>query len=153
MGALHASNPNVGADVAALGFAALAGVMERARIEHLTRNQHVLFRLGEMIAYSECAGSLSRRAARAAEGQLPPKADTRFEATGLAALARIFARESALKAGREGLRWIVGTQSTTHKDIVLFEQSLGLRNIDAAQEGLVADMDFVADVLYGRNKI
>jgi alkylation response protein AidB-like acyl-CoA dehydrogenase len=153
MEALHASNPNVGADVAALGFAALAGVMERARIERLTRSQHILFRLGELIAYSECAGSLSRRAARAAEGHLPPKADTRFEATALAAMARIFARESALKAGRDGLRWIVGTPLNTNKDIGQIEQSLGLRSIDAAQEGLVADMDFVADVLYERDAI
>ena len=153
MEALHASNPNVGADVAALGFAALAGVLEHARMERLTRSQHVLFRLGELIAYSECAGSLSRRAARAAEGQLPPKGDTRFEATALAALARIFARESALKAGRDGLRWIVGTPMNTNKEIGQIEQSLGLRSIDAAQEGLVADMDFVADVLYGRDTI
>ena len=69
-------------------------------MERLTRNQHVLFRLGELIAYSECAGSLSRRAAGRAGGELNPKADTRFGAPALAALARIFAREAALKVAR-----------------------------------------------------
>ena len=150
MKVLHTSNPTVGADVAALGFAALAEVIEHARSERLTRSQHVLFRLGELIAFSECAGSLSRRAARAAEGRLPSKADTRFGPAALAALARIFAREAALKTARDGMRWIVGTSEHTEKDIALFEQSLGLRSIDAAQQGLMADMDFVADVLYER---
>jgi len=37
--------------------------MEKARIARLTRYQHILLRLGELIAYAECAGSLSRRAA------------------------------------------------------------------------------------------
>src|SRR5579885_467307 len=62
---LHASHSDVGADVAALNLHALAEVMEKARVARLTRHQHVLFRLGELIAYSECSASLSRRAALA----------------------------------------------------------------------------------------
>jgi hypothetical protein len=31
-----------------------------------------------------------------------------------------------------------------------FETSLGLRAIHRAQSGLIADLDFIADVLYGR---
>jgi len=57
---------------------AAAVVLERARIGRLTRNQHVLFRLGELCAVAEAAASLARRAARAAEGALGPKADRRF---------------------------------------------------------------------------
>src|SRR5208282_4559826 len=59
--ALNAKQPNVGADVAALALHALAEVMEKARVARLTRFQHILLRLGELIAYAECAGSLSRR--------------------------------------------------------------------------------------------
>ena len=44
-----------------------------------TRNQHVLLRLGELVAYAECAGALARRAQAAAAGALPDKADKRFE--------------------------------------------------------------------------
>ena len=43
-----------------------------------------------------------------AEGRLNEKANQRFDATALAAIARIFAREAALKVAQEGLRWIVG---------------------------------------------
>jgi alkylation response protein AidB-like acyl-CoA dehydrogenase len=150
MDTVHASHPEVGADVAALGFRSLAEVLERARIERLTRNQHILFRLGELVAYCECAGSLSRRAARSADGELHPKAETRFGTPALAALARIFAREAALRIAQDGLRWIVGTAGPAGRDLAAIEQALGLSAIHGAQQGLLIDMDFVADVLYGR---
>ena len=100
---LDAQHPNVGANVAALALHALAEVMEKARVGRLTRYQHILLRLGELIAYAECAGSLSRRAALMAEGRLNEKANQRFDATALAAIARVFVREAALKVAEEGL--------------------------------------------------
>src|SRR5437660_2879066 len=105
---LHARRPEVGAATAALALHALADVMEKARIGRLTRFQHVLLRLGELIAYAECAGCLARRAVRAAEGKLHEKANQRFDANALAAISRIFAREAPLKVGEEGVRWING---------------------------------------------
>jgi len=148
--ALHASHSNVGANVAALAMHALAEVMEKARVGRLTRYQHILLRLGEWIAYAECAGSLARRAALMAEGKLNEKANQRFDAVALAALSRIFAREAALKVAEEGLRWIVGAGGVSDADMAAFETSLGMPAIHRAQAGLLADMDFAADVLYGR---
>jgi len=98
--ALHAAHPNVGANVAALALHALAEVMEKARVGKLTRFQHVLLRLGECIAYAECAATLARRAALLAEGRLNEKANDRFEPPAMAAISRIFAREAALKVPR-----------------------------------------------------
>ncbi len=69
--ALHRTDAAVGADVAALAHHALAEVMESCRVARLTRNQHVLLRLGELVAWTECAAALARRAARAAAGALP----------------------------------------------------------------------------------
>src|SRR5271169_426218 len=68
--ALHARHPSVGAGCTALAMHALAEVMEKGRLARLTRHQHILLRLGELIAYAECSGSLSRRAALMAEGRL-----------------------------------------------------------------------------------
>jgi len=147
---LHAKHPNVGADIAALALHALAEVMEKARVAHLTRHQHILLRLGEWIAYAECAGCLARRAARLAEGRLHEKANLRFDATALAALSRTFAREAALKVAEEGLRWIRGAGGVSDRDIAAFETSLGLPAIHRAQAGLLPDMDYIADVLYDR---
>jgi alkylation response protein AidB-like acyl-CoA dehydrogenase len=147
---LHARNQKVGADVAALSLHALAEVLEKARVARLTRYQHILLRLGELIAFAECAGSLSRRAARAAEGKLNEKANARFDATALAAMSRLFAREAALKVAEEGLHWVVGAGGVSDAEMAAFEESLKLPAVHRAQAGLVADMDYVGDVLFNR---
>ncbi|HXR09499.1 MAG TPA: acyl-CoA dehydrogenase family protein, partial [Candidatus Acidoferrales bacterium] len=148
--ALHGQHPDVGANIAALALHALAEVMEKARIAHLTRHQHILLRLGELIAYAESAACLARRAARMAEGKLNEKANGRFDAKALAALSRIFAREAALKVGEEGLRWVSGAGGVDDADMPAFETSLGLPAIHRDQTGLISDMDFIADVIYDR---
>jgi alkylation response protein AidB-like acyl-CoA dehydrogenase len=148
--ALHARHPEAGADIAALANHALAEIAEKARIARLTRHQHILLRLGEWIAYAESAGGLARRAARAAENKLNEKANRRFDATALAALSRIFAREAAIKAAVEGLRWVTGAGGANDAQMSGFETTLGLPAIHRAQAGLLADMDTVADVLYSR---
>ncbi len=148
--ALHARHPEAGADIVALALDALAEVMEKARLGRLTRYQHVLLRLGELIAHAECAASLCRRAARLAEGRLHEKAHRRFNAKALAALSRIFARETASKVAEEGLRLVVGAGGVSDTDMPAFEASLGLPAIHRAQAGLISDMDYTADVLYGR---
>jgi alkylation response protein AidB-like acyl-CoA dehydrogenase len=145
--ALHARQPGVGAGTAALAAQALAAVLESCRVARLTRNQHVLFRLGELITHAECAGSLARRAAARAEGTLPDKADRRFDAPALAAMSRVFAREAALKVAEEGLRWVAGSAGS---DPAALLAALPMDDVRAAQTGLLDDMDTVADVLYER---
>ena len=147
---LHVQCPNVGADIAALALHGLAEVMEKARVGRLTRYQHVLLRLGELIAYAECAGSLARRVARLAEGKLNEKATRRFDASALAAVSRVFAREAALKVAEEGLRLIVGAGGVSEADIAAFEASMRVTAIHRMQAGLLADMDYTADALYNR---
>ena len=147
---LHAQCPTVGADVAALAAHALGEVMEKARIGRLTRYQHILLRLGELIAYAECAGSLARRAARLTDGKLTEKANRRFDASALAALSRVFAREAALKVAEEGLRLVIGAGAVSDGEAAAFEASMQLPAIHRAQAGFIADMDFIADVLYNR---
>jgi acyl-CoA dehydrogenase len=147
---LHRQCPNVGADVAALAAHALAEVMEKARIGRLTRYQHILLRLGELIAYTECAGSLARRAARLNDGKLSEKANRRFDVSAMAALSRVFAREAALKVAEEGLRLAIGAGGVSDGEAAAFEASMQLPAIHRAQAGLIADMDYLADVLYNR---
>lgn len=147
---LHARRPDVGANYAAFALHALAEVMERSRVAHLTRHQHILLRLGELIAFAECAGCLARRAARSAEGKLHEKANVRFDTAALSILSRIFAREAALKVGQDGLRWIAGAGGVNEAEIPALEMNLALPAIHRAQLGLIADMDLFADVLYDR---
>ena len=142
--------PQVGAATAALGLHALAELFERARVGRLTRHQHVLLRLGELAAWGECAGSLCRRAARAAEKRLGEKAGRRFDAAALTVLARLFAREAALKVASEGRRWLVGAGGIDAAGADALAAALRLPESVKAQLGLIEDMDRAADCLYDR---
>ena len=62
-------------------------------------------------------------------------------------MGRVFAREAVHKVGYDGLRWVISAGSGT--DTTPFEPARPGR-VNAAQAGLVADMDRVADALYGR---
>jgi alkylation response protein AidB-like acyl-CoA dehydrogenase len=148
--AAAALGPAVGGDVVALACGALAALLETCRIGRLTRNQHVLLRLGELIAYAESAASLARRATAAAKGELPEKADRRFDATALATISRIFAREAAQKVAEDGLRWVAGALPAGDPAIAALADALNLGSVRSAQAGLLADMDHLADVLYAR---
>ncbi|HEU5158429.1 MAG TPA: acyl-CoA dehydrogenase family protein [Streptosporangiaceae bacterium] len=142
-------SPEVGADTAALALECLASVLDACRAGRLTRSQHVLLRLGELIAHAEGAAGLARRAAEAAMDALPEKADRRFDAATLAAISRVYARDAAMKVAEEGLRWVCGALPSGAAELA---DSLPLAAVRAAQAGLVADMDLVADALYGRGR-
>ncbi len=132
--ARHAQSPNVGAGLAALALRSLAALLERARLDRLTRNQHVLFRLGELIAYVETAALFADRAAAA-----PSKAGG-LEPSTLEAMARVHAREAALKVATDGLRWAVGAGQSDPG----LARALDLDAAVAGQAGLVEDMDRIA---------
>src|SRR6516164_2771679 len=148
---LDARHPDVGAGTAAVACEALAGVLEACRAGRLTRNQHVLLRLGELIATAEGAGCFAYRAAAALDGELPEKADRRFDGIALAAMSRVFARDAAQKVAGDGLRWVAGAGGVQAAGGTPLRDSLQIDAACAAQQGLIADMDRVADVLYGRS--
>ena len=142
--ALERLGPEAGADVAALAHHALAELFEACRTARLTRHQHVLLRLGQLAAVTEGAAALCRRALRA---DRPDNASHRFDQAALVPMARVNAREAALTVAVEGLRWVAGADGG---DAAALASRVGLPAIQAAQSGLIADMDAVADVLYGR---
>ena len=131
---LDAVEAGAGAPTAALALRSLAAVLERCRLDRLTRNQHVLFRLGELVALAETAAVFSERAGRQPTTAIPLERDT------LQALARIQAREAALRVATDGLRWAQGA-GQTDADLA---RSVGLEAAMRSQSGLVEDMDRVA---------
>lgn len=134
--AAHAKHADTGAGTAALGVRALAAILERSRIERLTRNQHILFRLGELIAWAETAAIYSERVAQAPTTAINLSAETEK------AMARIYARDAALKVATDGLRIVAGSIGAAAAAGVA--NQLGLPAIYASQAGLLEDMDAVA---------
>ena len=147
--ALHAEHPDIGADSAALAHHALAALLERCRVEKLTRHQHILFRLGALIAQAEGAAAFARRAQRAATKQLHPKAVRSLRAKPLATASRVFARGAALTIATEAVRLVAGSDGGDLDD---FERDLDLPAIHRCQGGLLADMQAVADALYAHKR-
>jgi alkylation response protein AidB-like acyl-CoA dehydrogenase len=135
--ARHAQSPNVGAGWAAVAMRSLAALLERSRLDRLTRNQHLLFRLGELVCCAETAANFAERAA------CKPTNASGLEPSTLAAMSRIHAREAILRIATEGLRWAVGAGQS---DPAL-ARALNLDAAIAAQAGLVEDMDRVASDL------
>jgi alkylation response protein AidB-like acyl-CoA dehydrogenase len=135
--AVHARQPQNGANYAALALRALAVILERCRLDRLTRHQHILFRLGELIANAEAAAIFAERVVdhptEAIELDIPTRQ----------ALSRIYSRQAALKVACDGLRWTIGAGQTDPN----LAESLNLPAIYQAQDGLIADMDFAATQL------
>ncbi len=146
---LHAENADVGADAAALAHHALAELLETCRVGRLTRHQHVLMRLGALIAQVEGSAALARRAQRAAAKDLHPKAERRLRPGALATASRVNARSTALAVACEAVRLVVGSDGGDVGDL---EQRLDLVSIHRAQGGLLVDLEAVADAIYGRRR-
>ena len=134
--ALHGRYPTVGADHAALAHHALGELLERCRVEKLTRHQHILLRLGALVAQVEGAAALARRAQRAADKQLNPKGSKRLKPAALAAASRVYARDAALSIATEAVRLVGGADGQLGE----LEQRLGLASIHHAQGGRLADL-------------
>jgi alkylation response protein AidB-like acyl-CoA dehydrogenase len=128
---LHRQQPENGAESAAAAMRTLAALLERCRLDRLTRHQHILFRLGELIAHAEAAAIFAERVCDKATIAIPLDVTTRR------ALARIYAREAALKVA-DGVRWVIGAGSA---DNSLLEQ---LPPLYKGYAGQITDMDFAA---------
>ncbi len=147
--ALHARHPNVGADTAALAARSMNVVLEACRIGRLTRNQHILFRIGELMAWTELAIVFAQRAAAMLEGNPWTKTPNRFDGNATAAQARVFAREAAQKVVSDGTRWVSGAVGAGDPALG-YLANLPTAAVQAAQAGWLDDMNYIGDVIYGR---
>ena len=127
-------SPNTGLPAAVLALRALGALLERCRLDRLTRNQHLLFRLGELIAYAETAAIFSERVAT------HPTRAIALEQPTLEAMARVHARDAVHKVVCDGLRWALGA-GQADPDLA---RSLQFEAATKAQAGLIEDMDQIA---------
>ena len=134
---LHAERRDVGAADAAMTLRTLAAILERCRLDKLTRHQHVLFRLGDLVAQAEGAAVFAQRAAAAPTTAIPLPPATE------AAMSRVFAREAVARVAFEGARWAMAAGQSDPG----FVASLDWNRVLAGQKGGVEDMDLVAGSL------
>lgn len=130
------SQPETGAGIAAVVLRALAALLERARLDKLTRHQHILFRLGEYIAFAESAAVFAERVCD------KPTEAIALDVPARMTLSRIFAREAAAKM-LDAMGWLIGAGQTDPN----LAGALNVGALYAAQNGRIADMDRAAAAL------
>lgn len=129
----HARQAQTGADVAALALNALAVLLDQARTDRLTRQQHLQFRLGELIAIGEVAATYCARVI-----DQPTEANALGSET-QQAMARLYAREAAFKIATEGLRWLNAAEQSNPR----LADDLHLSDIYAAQQCALSEMNAI----------
>jgi alkylation response protein AidB-like acyl-CoA dehydrogenase len=133
----------VGADVAALAVKAVLETTERCRVGRLTRHQHVLFQLGELMTRAEIAANFAHYAA----GRGATKYQPFFAPSEVKAMSRISAKEAALDVLGGAVRLVRGMDAVDDASMAEFERALGSAAIHASAKGLMADLDRVAKAL------
>ena len=131
---------------AALALECLAEVLEACRVGRLTRNQHVLLRLGELSPTPSAQARWPAVPRAAAAGALPDKADTRFDA-GRARRGQPGLRPGGGAQGRRGGLAVGGRRRARAQT---WPPPCRWSGCGRAQAGLLADMNLVANALYRR---
>lgn len=147
MDELETKSPDCGARMTARATEALAEIMEVCRLARLTRNQHVLFCLGLLIANVEVAATFSRKVAKG-------DPDTsRLPVSALAAMSRLWSRRVAQQVASDGLALIAGCSPSgngalTGESLRSFEKDIKLHDIHDGMAGMLGDLGEVTRALY-----
>ncbi|MCG6911544.1 MAG: acyl-CoA dehydrogenase family protein [Deltaproteobacteria bacterium] len=134
----------------AVGGAALAACAQAlnqlvavAHDNRLTRSQHVMFQLADLMAHVEIGASFARKAARLAAGG-------EGEAEKLSAMSRVFAADVSRLTAAAIPAILQGTGLYDGERMDAFLDEVNFRQILQGQKGVVDDMDKVADILFER---
>ena len=131
--ALDRTPEDCGGPLVAGAMRLVSEVVLSARKSKLTKSQHVMSLLADMMTWAEVAGSLCRKAA-AYSG------DQDRSPSFMKAAARLFARDAALKVYVNGLRIAQGCG----KDLEEITKKLSGMAPDGFVGGTLADMDLIA---------
>jgi alkylation response protein AidB-like acyl-CoA dehydrogenase len=136
---LHRKKGDIGAHVMSLALNGLNVIMERCREQKLTRNQHVSFKLGEFSADVEVSMNFVLDVMEGLNEETFP-----YDRETQKAMARVRARDCALKIANQGMSLVMGSGSG---DPESFYRELEMTRILNAQKGRLSDMDLIASKL------
>ncbi len=143
MESLHADMDDAGCDTYAVMARAAGKTIDLVHENKLTRQQMVMFLLADIITRVEIGIGLARKAK-----ELSDQNDPQAEKTRIA--SRIFASESAMVVFENILKIVQGTGSIDGKTASAFLDQISLASLLGSADGIVADMDRFADMVYGR---
>jgi len=134
---------DIGCRFYGLSAKALNETVMRVHESRLTKQQHVMFALADMMAHVEVGASMARRALKLSEIGDP-------EAEKIRAMSRIFAREVSRLVSRNALEIMMGTGVIDPSDISDFMNAISYHELIHSNQNVIHDMDTVAAVLFAR---
>jgi len=137
--ALH----NAGCLFYSLAAGALNRTIDVVQENKLTKKQHVMFLLADMMTVVEVGAALARKAVTAHETGLP-------DAERIRLASRIFAAETALCVTRNIREIMMGTGVLDHQTFSAFAQSISYEQQFRSVENIHAEMDALADIIFER---
>jgi alkylation response protein AidB-like acyl-CoA dehydrogenase len=132
--------PDTGCRYLALAAGALDRTVMLVHTHKLTRQQHVMFALADVMCHVEVGAALARKAAAASA----PVAEK------LRRMASIFSHEVAQLTARNIRTIVDGTGAFDPATAVDFLATARVEELAGSYKGIVGDMDCVADILFER---
>ena len=115
----------------------------RVHENRLTRQQHVMFSLADMMTHVEVGASMARKAVALSQTGDP-------EAEKIKAMSRIFADEVAQLVVRNAQKILMGCGLFDLNTAADFMDTVELNTLVCSAHNVIRDMDMVADILFER---
>jgi alkylation response protein AidB-like acyl-CoA dehydrogenase len=143
METLDSEMSDVGCGLYSLAAGVLNDTIMLVHDNKLTRKQHVMFLLADMMTYVEVGASLARKAFALAK-------DGSQETVKYKAISRIFADEVAQLVSQNALKILMGCGVFDQKAAYDFMEAHSYNQLVCSSLNVINDMDLVADILFAR---
>ena len=143
METLDSEMSDVGCGLYSLAAGVLNDTIMLVHDNKLTRKQHVMFLLADMMTYVEVGASLARKAFALAK-------DGSQETVKYKAISRIFADEVAQLVSQNALKILMGCGVFDQKAAYDFMEAHSYNQLVCSSLNVINDMDLVADILFTR---
>jgi alkylation response protein AidB-like acyl-CoA dehydrogenase len=143
METLDREGDNAGCRFYGLSAAILNDTIMRVHENRLTRQQHIMFLLADMMTVVEVGAALARKAVA-----LSKSGDARAEK--FCAMSRIFADETAQLVSRNAVTILLGSGVFDQNAIQDFMTAHSYHQLVCSSLNIINDMDRVADILFAR---
>ncbi|UCD91331.1 MAG: acyl-CoA dehydrogenase family protein [Desulfobacterales bacterium] len=140
---LNAEVGDVGCHLYGLSANILNDIITQVHDARLTRKQHVMFTLADMMTHVEVGVSLARKAV------ILTKVDD-SDATKISTISRIFADEVAQLIIRNALKILMGTGVLDKIATADFMETEAYKKLILSSQNVFNDMDIVADLVFER---
>ncbi len=143
MNTLHTVNDDLGAGFTAQATRVLNAAITAVHQNKLSKSQHVMFILSDMIAWVEVGAALIRKTAQAITGNDPQAEKMRL-------MARIFTAELAAVVTTKVREILLGSDAYDTITYNEFETYAGLDALIPSTIGIINDMDALANIIFDR---